>query len=86
MNNQEFNEKNKAALEYLKSPEYLKSKDFQLYNSVKPNIEVSLSPEAELALRLLPFVIDNFVYNGYTLKQQIFKAQDLAKEFMNYKP
>ena len=46
----------------------------------------TLTVEAELALKLLPFVIDNLQYRSYTLIQQIFKAQDLAKEFINYKP
>lgn len=46
----------------------------------------TLTVEAELTLKLLPFVIDNLQYRSYTLIQQIFKAQDLAKEFINYKP
>lgn len=52
---------------------------------IDKNISI-LTVEAELALKLLPFVIDNLQYRSYTLIQQIFKAQDLAKEFINYKP
>lgn len=78
MSNEELNEKNKAALEYLNSSEWLNRK-------LVP-IEPTLSPEAEVALRLLPFVIADELQdnNYYILKDMIKKAQDLANQFMNY--
>ena len=56
--------------------------EFVTYENNRPSI--TLSPEAEVALRLLPFVIAD--YTNASLKTQIMIAQDLAKKFMNYKP